>query len=151
MPFRISPVEREECVLVAFEGDTPSEEIAAVRQEVETLLTARRWRHVLVDATAMHTVLNVIELFELGKRLLGNLPRDARVALVVRENQASHARFLEKSARGNGLFLTFFVEAQRAQAWIRRDSQERSSLLHRLGKQAAKVPKHDRPRPTGIL
>jgi len=117
----INLVEEERCLSLTFEGEMPSIETAAARQEVAELLAARRWNRIIVDITAMRSVPKAVELFDLGGALSRSMPRSPWIALVGRSDQVKHARLLETVARNGGAFLTFFIDAEKAEAWVRGD------------------------------
>ena len=119
MSYFINPVEEAKCVFLTHEGQMSLSETTTVQQEIAGLLAARRWNRVMVDVTAMESVPKAAEVFALGESLPRTLPRSARVALVVRPDQAKHARLLEQVARRRGAFLTFFVDAGKAEVWLR--------------------------------
>ena len=119
MSYFINPVEEAKCVFLTHEGQMSLSETTTVQQEIAGMLTARRWNRVMVDVTAMESVPKAAEVFALGESLPRTLPRSARVALVVRPDQAKHARLLEQVARRRGAFLTFFVDAGKAEVWLR--------------------------------
>lgn len=106
-------------MFLTHEGEMSMLEAAAARQEVGELLTARRWNRIIVDVTAMRSVPKGAEVFALGESLSRSLPRGVRIALVVRPDQAKHARLIEQVARKGGAFLTFFIDAEKAKAWVR--------------------------------
>jgi hypothetical protein len=60
-----------------------------------------------------------MNLFKLANGLSADLPPSARDALVVRPEQASHAKVVESVARDNGVFLTFFLDAEKAVACVK--------------------------------
>lgn len=122
----IMTAEDEKCVFLTYEGDTPLIEAKAVQQEVKALLEARQWHRCLVDVTALRSVPKAGELFEFGRGLSAHTPRSTRLALIVRPDQVRYARFIEKVARNGGAFLTFFVEVEKAEAWLAEVPEDRA-------------------------
>ena len=122
----INPVEDDKCVFLTYEGDTSLLESKAVQQEVKALLEARQWHRCLVDVTALRSVPKAGELFEFGRGLSAHTPRSTRLALIVRPDQVRYARFIEKVARNGGAFLTFFVEVDKAEAWLAEVPEDRA-------------------------
>ena len=119
MSYFINPVEEEKCVFLTHEGEMSLAEAAAARQEIAELLAEKRWNRIIADLTAVRSVPKAVELFELGAGLSLSMPRSARIALVVRPDQTKHARLIEQVSRKGGVFLTFFVDAKKAEAWVR--------------------------------
>ena len=134
MSYFINPVEEEKCVFLTH----------AARQEVGDLLAARQWNRMVVDITTLRSVPKAVELFALGGALAQGTPRNARIALVVRPDQARHARLVETVARNGGALLTFFTDAGKAEAWVRGDRRvEAQPSFHLLQQQ---VPQDPQPR-----
>jgi len=113
---------------------------AAALEEVEALLTAKGWKGLLVDVTTLRSVPKAEELFTFGNTLPRHLPRLTRVALVVRLDQARHARLIEQVARGGGMFLTFFTNIVRAEKWVRGKPNGRYDAAPAPGRQASYEP-----------
>jgi len=126
MSFFINPVAADQCVFLTYEGAMPPIEIAAARYEANEALAARHWNRIVVDITELESRLEAAELFELGRVLSSDLPQSARVALVVRAEQARSARLVESIARNDGLFIKFFFDVEKATAWVK-------GLVHREG------------------
>ena len=120
MAFSIRPIEEDQCVRLSYEGEMPPEEIAAARYEAQGLLKARCWSRIMVDLTELRSVPTAPQLFDFAKAFAGQMPPDARVALVVRPEQVRHANLIEKVARKDGLLLSYFLETARAALWIQR-------------------------------
>lgn len=118
MSYFVNPVEEDRCVFLTFEGEIPLIEAKAAQQEVQALLQAKQWHRYLVDVTAVQSAPKAGELFEFGRGLSSQTPRSTRIALVVRQDQERHAGFIEKVARNGGAFMTFFVEVEKAEAWL---------------------------------
>jgi len=118
MSYFINPVEEAKCVLLTHEGEMSPAEAAEARQEIAELSAEKRWNRIIVDITAVRSVPNAAEVFALGESLSRSLPRNTRIALVVRPDQARHARLIEQVARKGGAFLTFFMDAEKAEAWV---------------------------------
>lgn len=119
MSYFINPVEEAKCVFLTHEGEMSVVEAAAARQEVGELLTTKRWNRIIVDVTTLRSVPKGAEVFTLGELLSRSLPQSARIGLVVRQDQTRHASLIERVARKGGAFLTFFTDAEKAEAWVR--------------------------------
>ena len=96
----------------------PPVEVVAVRYEATALMAAKRWNRMVVDFTELRS-LTELELFVFARGLSSDLPQMARVALVVRQEQARYAKFVEKIVRNDGVFLTFFFDAEQATVWVK--------------------------------
>jgi len=120
MAYFINLVPEERCVFLTQEGEMLLDEVASALQEVNGFLTANRWTGVMVDITPLQSPPKPEELFTLGKALPRRLPRNTRVALVVRPDQARHARWIEQTVRRGGTLLTYFTELEKAERWMRR-------------------------------
>lgn len=119
MSYFINPVEEEKCVFLTHEGEMSLVETALARQEARALLTARRWTRLLVDITVTRTVFRAGDVFELAAAISRDVPRSARIALLVRPDQVKHAKLIETVARRGGKCLAFFVNNEKAEAWVR--------------------------------
>ncbi|HTL57126.1 MAG TPA: hypothetical protein VL361_15700 [Candidatus Limnocylindrales bacterium] len=132
MAYFIKPIEEERCVTLSYEGEIPPREIAAARYEAHGLLNARRSR-IIVDLTQLRSVPTAPQLFDFAKGFAGQIPTDGRVALVVRPEQVRQANFVEKVARRDGVFLSYFIDPAKAAVWMQRSQ----ALRRRLGPKAS--------------
>jgi hypothetical protein len=114
----INPVTRDQCVLLVYEGDLSRIEISAARYEANALLAARQWNRIIVDLTGLQSKLTVQELFVLARGLCEDLPRDARVAFIVRREQARNAKLIESTAWNAGVVFACFFDTASAMAWV---------------------------------
>ncbi len=128
MAYFIEPSEEERCVSLSYEGEIPPWEIAAARYEAHGVLKARRWSRMMVDFTRLRSVPTPPQLFDFAKGFAGQLPADARVAVLVRPEQVRDASLIEKVARKVGVFLSYFVDPERAALWIQRSQVFRRKL-----------------------
>ena len=128
MAYFIKPIEEERCVTLSYEGDIPPREIAAARYEAHGLLNARRWSRMMLDLTQLRSVPTAPQLFDFAKGFAGHVPPDARVALVVRPEQVRQANFIEKVARRDGVFLSYFVDPEKAALWVQSSQAFRRKL-----------------------
>ena len=119
MSYFINPVEEEQCVFLTYEGEMPPAEAVAVRYEATGALAARHWNRIVVDVTELRSIPTALDLFKFAESLSSDLPQSARVALVVRLEQARHAKLVETVARNDGVFLTFFFDVEKAAAWVK--------------------------------
>jgi len=117
MSYYLNPVEEDRCVFLTYEGAMPAVEVVAVRCEVAELLAAKLWNRMVVDITELCFV-NALELFVFARGLSSDLPRNVRLALVVRPEQAIYAKFIESVAKNDGVFLAFVFDSDEAIAWV---------------------------------
>ena len=120
MPYFIKPVEEDQCVLLTYQGEVPPIEMVAVRYEANALLAAKHWNQMVVDVSALQTTPTAWELFKFASGLSSDLPRDARLALVVRPEQTKHAKLIERVARNDGISLFCFFSIEEATVWVKR-------------------------------
>jgi hypothetical protein len=97
----------------------PPIEVVGVRYEATELLAARHWRRMVVNITKLRSVTSM-ELFVFAKGLASDLPKHARVALVVLPEQAGQAKLAEKVAKNDGVLLSLFFDAGEAMAWVKK-------------------------------
>jgi hypothetical protein len=129
----INPIEEEQCVCLSCEGQIRPEELAAVSYEAHGLANTRRWTRMMLDMTQLRSSFTAAQLLDFAKVLAGQVPRNARVALVVRPDQTQRANLLEKAARKSGVFLAFFLDPERAAAWVKRTTARAgASWSHKL-------------------
>ncbi len=129
MAYSIKPIEGERCVTLSYEGEMPPWEIAAARYEAHGVLKVRRWSRMMVDFTRLRSVPTPPQLFDFAKGFAGQVPPDARVALVVRPEQVRDANLVEKAARKDGVFLSYFVDPEKAALWMQRSRTFRRKLV----------------------
>ncbi len=134
MSYFINPVKEDECVFLTYEGDVSLIEIIATRYEASALLARKRWNRIVVDITELQSFLAAQELSELAKGLSEDLPRNARVALVVRPEQEGHAKLIEDAARNEGVLLAFFFDVEEATTWIKEIKPHERTRRQPVGK-----------------
>lgn len=128
MSFTIQSIEAEQCVLLSYEGVMPAWELSAARYEADEVLDRRHWSRLLVDVTELQSDPTPVELYDFAKILFA-AGRRTRVALVVRPEQARHAKLVEKYARTGRVFLSYFLDLDKARAWLTESrGRERTSL-----------------------
>ena len=82
----------------------------------------------MVDLTRLRSAPTASQLFDFAKGFAGHVPPDARVALVVRPEQVRDANLVEKVARKDGVFLSYFVDPEKAALWMQRSQTFRRRL-----------------------
>lgn len=144
MAYCIKPIEEERCVSLSYEGELQPRAIAAGRYEALGLLNARHWNRIMVDLTGLHLVPTVPQLFEFARGFVGQIPHEARVALVVSPEQVRHAKMVEEIARKSGVFLSFFINPGKAALWMQRSQPFRRKLASGPGKTELKQYENER-------
>lgn len=127
MSYYINPVEPDRCVYLSYEGKISPEEVAATHCEVDGLLQTRSWKKMVVDVTQVRSERTPWELFD-AARSVGRRPHYARVALVVRPEQIRSVQLIEKAARKDGVFLTYFIDPDKAAAWVKQINFPRRTI-----------------------
>jgi hypothetical protein len=125
MSYFINPHEADHCVFLSCQGEVPPVELSAARYEVNGELDQRHWNRMIVDVSQLQPFPTAAQLINHAKAMASDVPRGARVALVVRPEQVRPARFVEKVARGLGVFLTYFLEPDKATDWVKRTTPVR--------------------------
>ena len=119
MSYFINPVGEDRCVFLSYEGEMPAVELSAARHETDAMLDQRQWHRLVVDITQLQTVPRTPELIDFAGGLSSTVSRARRVALVVRPEQERLARLLQKFARRGRLFLTYFLDPDKANLWVK--------------------------------
>jgi hypothetical protein len=122
MSYNLNPIEELQCVFLSYETEMEAAEIEFARREVLKQLGTKRWSRVVVDVTQYKSIPTAWELFGLSRSLSLDLPRNVRIALVIRPDQARHARLVESVARNGGIVLACFADAGYATAWVNGES-----------------------------
>lgn len=68
------------------------------------------------------------QLLDHTRAMAVDIPRGSRVALVILPEQERPARFAEKAARSQGVFLTYFLDPDKAAQWLKQDTPKRRHL-----------------------
>ena len=119
MSYFINPVREDRCVFLSYEGEMPAVELSASRYEADAVLEQHRWHRLVVDVTQLQSVPTALELLDYASGLSSNLSRARRVALVVRPEQERLARLVQKVARRGRVFLTYFLDPDKAALWVK--------------------------------
>lgn len=135
MSYFINPVGADRCVFLSYEGETPAVELSAARYEADAVLDRRHWHRLVVDVTQLQSVPTALELFDFASGLSSNISRTRRVALVVRPEQERHARLVQEVARRGRVFLTYFLDPDKAALWVKKSPGRQ--FMERNGKEKA--------------
>jgi hypothetical protein len=111
----------------------PAVELSAARHEADAILDQRQWHRLVVDITQLQSVPRTPELIDFAGGLSSTVSRARRVALVVRPEQERLARLLQKFARRGRLFLTYFLDPDKANLWVKQSP--RRQIMGRKGKE----------------
>jgi len=113
----VNPVNNDQCVLVTYRGESPFHEMMATRQVTNRYLVTKHWNRMVVDITRMRSMPTTLELIHLASDLSSDLPRGARIALVMNPDQAEYGKLVQCVARIEGVNLQIFHEIAKAKAW----------------------------------
>jgi hypothetical protein len=126
MSYRL--ISTDHCVFLTCEGISSLDEMTAAWREVRDELAERSLNRVLVVVTALRTSPTTAELFDLAKLFWRYFPQGGRIALVVRWDQSMLAKSLEMLVRTFGMWLTVFVNEERAEAWVLEGTQDEQTI-----------------------
>ena len=115
----INPITEDQCVFVTYEGEMAAIEMMAARCEAIELVAKKRWNRMVVDITRLQCQLSKMELIDLASDLLSDLPTSARIALVIRQDQITAGKLIERVARIEGAFLSCFSDAEQATTFVK--------------------------------
>lgn len=135
MAYSVQATADDRCVFLFHTGDLPATELSAARSEADALLDQHQWHHPIVDVTRSRSVPRPLELLTFARGLPAIASRPRRVAVAVRPDQEQQARLIEKLARRGRLFLAYFLDRDKASAWLRR-TLPRTLTLGRNGREA---------------
>lgn len=132
MSYFIHPVAEDRYVFLSHEGEMPAADLSAARYEADAILDQRQWHRLVVDVTRLQSAPRTSELIDFAGGLSSTVSRARRVALVVRPEQERLARLLQKVARRGRLFLTYFLDPEKATAWIKQSEPRRQCFVREL-------------------
>jgi hypothetical protein len=124
MSYCINPVGEDRCVFLSYEGAMPLAELSAAHHETDAVLQQRQWHRLVVDVTQLQSVPRISELIDFAGGLSSTVSRARRVALVVRPEQERLARLVQKVARRGRLFLTCFLDPNKATLWVKQSPHQ---------------------------
>ena len=130
MSYCVNPVEEDRCVIVSYAGEMPSVELSAARREAHGVLGRQNWSRMLVDLTQLQSHPTPAQLFDHSKAIASEVGRGVRVALLVRPDQGQSARLVERIARSDGVFLAYFLDRDKAMAWVKPAKISRQTFGH---------------------
>ena len=115
----VNPVEEDQCLYVCYEGEMEPSGDSEAWREANGVLEERQWRRIVVDVTQLRSLPPSSELYDFARAFSSDRPSAKRVALVVRPEQARQAKLVEKVARHGHVFLTYFLDPERAIRWVK--------------------------------
>ena len=133
MSYFINPVGEDQCVFLSYEGEMPVVELSAARNAVDAVLDQHHWHRLLVNVTQLQSVPTARELLAFARGLSSIISQTRRVALVVRPEHERHARLFQNVARRGRVFLTYFLDPDKATLWVKQSP--RRQIMGRNGKE----------------
>jgi len=119
MPYSLKQDEKDQCVFLIYEGGMVPIEIVAGRYGASGLVSALGWNRMVIDISRLQTIPPQLELFRLFNSFSSDLPSGARIALVIRAEQAKPARLVQNIARSDGMSVLFFLDMKEAVRWVK--------------------------------
>ncbi len=115
----VDPVQKDKCLLVTYKGSSPFQEMFSTRHASNEYLASKHWNRMVVDIRSLQPMPTTMEVIALASDLSSDLPRSARVALVINPEQAEYGKLVERVARIEGVNLHVFFEIADAKAWAK--------------------------------
>jgi len=100
---------------------------------VDAVLDQHHWHRLLVNVTQLQSVPTARELLAFARGLSSIISQTRRVALVVRPEHERHARLFQNVARRGRVFLTYFLDPDKATLWVKQSP--RRQIMGRNGKE----------------
>jgi hypothetical protein len=85
-------------------------------------LVVKHWNRIIVDIRNLQLMPTTMEVIALASDLSSDLPRSARIALVVRPDQVKDAKLVERIARIEAVFLANFLNPDEAALWVKQST-----------------------------
>ena len=120
MPYQIQYQKDSNCVFLVHMGPLDIEEARLARNELCDVLAAHQCNGILIDETRAVKKLSVIDQHQFTIEYGSELPADVRIAVVVRRETLSDARFIENVAFNRGICLRVFSNKKEALNWLSR-------------------------------
>ena len=122
MSYFVVPAKEDDFVFLACEDEMPLTEARAAWEEAQGLLVLMQRQRLLVDITALRGGLEMVEIFDVARLVWRGFPRQGRIAMVARWDQAKSASLLESLLRNVGVYLRIFGDEKTAEGWVRGSS-----------------------------
>lgn len=113
----VNPVKEDQCLFVTHQGRSPFHEMFSTRFAANKYLVMKHWNRIVVDIRNLQPMPTTMEVISLASDLSSDLPRSARIALVVSPEQAEYSKLVERVARIEGVNLHIFFEIADAKEW----------------------------------
>lgn len=118
MPHQIRFQKDSHCVFLEHTGPLDIEEARLARNELRDALAAHQCNRILIDETRAEKKLSVIDQHQFTVEYGSELPVDVWIAVVVRREKMSDARFIENVAFNRGIHLKVFLNSNEALDWL---------------------------------
>jgi hypothetical protein len=128
MSYFINPVGEDRCLFLSHEGPMPATELSAARRETDAIMDQRQWHRLVVDVTHLQSLPRTSEIISFASGLSSTVSRARRVALLIRPDQEHQARLFQKLARRGRVFLTYFLDRNKATRWVKQSTPDRQVL-----------------------
>ena len=115
----VNSVKEDQCLLVTYKGNSPFHEMLSTRYASNRYLAIKHWNRIVVDIRNLQPMPTTMEVIELASDLSSDLPRSARIALVINPEQAEYGKLVERVARIEGMNVHIFYEIVSATAWAK--------------------------------
>ena len=115
----VNPAQGDQCLFVTYQGSSPFHELLSTRFVTNRYLVVKHWNRIVVDIRNLQPLPTTMEVIELASDLSSDLPRSARIALVVSPEKAEYGKLVERVARIEGVNLQIFFEIAKAKEWAK--------------------------------
>ena len=119
-----NPIEEDQCLFVTYKGNSPMDEMMSSRYVANRYLTTKHWNKIIVDIRNLQPMPTTMEVIGLASDLSSDLPRSARIALIITPEQAEYGKLAERVARIEGMNLQIFLDTANAKAWAKGTADE---------------------------
>jgi len=120
----VNPVKEEQCLFVTHQGHSPFHEMLSTRFAANKYLVMKHWNRIVVDIRNLQPMPTTMDVISLASDLSSDLPRSARIALVISPEQAQYGKLVERVARIEGVNLHIFFEIANAKEWARETAHD---------------------------
>ena len=118
MPYQIYFRKDHNCVFLVHTGEMDIEQARLARNELRDALTAHNCNKVLIEETQANKKLSAIDEHQFTAEYGSELTRSTRIAIIVRREKMSEARFVENVAFNRGIQLRIFHNRKEALDWL---------------------------------
>ncbi|MBN2317109.1 MAG: hypothetical protein JXM79_24500 [Sedimentisphaerales bacterium] len=118
MTYRIRFQKDNNCVFLVYSGEVHIDEARLARKELREVLAAHLCNRILVDETRAEKKISVIDQHQFTTEYGSEFSSDVHIAVIVRQEQISEARFVENVAFNRGIHLKIFPNQKDAINWL---------------------------------